>query len=284
MHHFADDTNLIHFNKSIKKLNKLVNLDMKNLATWLNANKISLNVQKTELVIFKNIRKILEKPIKIKLSGKRLYPTNNVRYLGIKIDENLTWKQHIDYTITKLNRANALLYKIRNFVKPKALRSVYFAIFESHLNYANLVWGQNPNATQRIFTMQKKAVRIISFQKMNSHTSTLFKEYNILKFHDKIEIDNIIFINKSLNNVLPSTFSNWFKFCHEIHNYETSSTSKHHLYKQSYKTNAYGKFSVKISAAESWNKTQDLLGEISLKMLIPNKLKKLLNEKYIDSY
>ena len=67
VHHFADDTNLLHFHKSVDKLNKLVNLDMKNLATQLNANKISLNVQKTELLIFKNKNKLLEKPTKIKL-------------------------------------------------------------------------------------------------------------------------------------------------------------------------------------------------------------------------
>ena len=53
VHHFADDTNLLHFNSSTKKLNRLVNLDMKHLSVWLNANKISLDVQKTELVIFK---------------------------------------------------------------------------------------------------------------------------------------------------------------------------------------------------------------------------------------
>ena len=87
-----------------------------------------------------------------------------MRYLGIKIDENLTWKQHVDFIITKLNRANALLDKVRNFVKPKTLKSVYCAIFESHLNYANLVWGQNSNASHRVFTLQKKAVRINSFQ------------------------------------------------------------------------------------------------------------------------
>ena len=65
VHHFADDTNLLHFNSSAKKLNRLVNLDMKHLSVWLNANKISLNVQKTELVIFKQKRKILDHKIKI---------------------------------------------------------------------------------------------------------------------------------------------------------------------------------------------------------------------------
>ena len=69
VHHFADDTNL-HFGKSMIKLNKYVNLDMKNLTDWLNANKISLNVQKTELVIFKHQRKKLGGEIKIKLNRK----------------------------------------------------------------------------------------------------------------------------------------------------------------------------------------------------------------------
>ena len=284
VHHFADDTNLLHFNKSVNKLNKLVNTDMKNLANWLNSNKISLNVQKTELVIFKNKRKILENPIKITLSGKRLYPTNNVRYLGIKIDENLTWKEHIEYISTKLNRANALLYKIRTFVKSKTLRTIYFAIFESHLNYANLVWGQNCSSTQRIFTLQKKAIRIISFQNRNSHSSPFFKENMILKFHDKIKIDNIVFINKSLNNSLPSVFFNWFKFCSDIHNYETSSSANDHLFKQSYRTNAYGKYSLKISAIDSWNEIQDQMGMITLKDLNSKELKELLNKKFIDSY
>ena len=108
VHHFADDLNLIHFSKSVYRLNKYVNLDMKNLTYWLNANKISLNVKKTELVIFKHQRKKLDSPIKIKLNRKRLYPSKSVKYLGIKIYENLNWKQHIHYITIRLNRANAL--------------------------------------------------------------------------------------------------------------------------------------------------------------------------------
>ena len=84
VHHFADDTNLLHFNSSTKKRNRLVNLDMNHLSIWLNANKISLNVQKTELVIFKQKRKILDHEIKIKLNRKRLYPTPSVKYEGVK--------------------------------------------------------------------------------------------------------------------------------------------------------------------------------------------------------
>ena len=67
VHHFADDTNLLHFNKSVAKLNNLANQDMENLTVWLNANKISLNVEKTKLVIFKRQRRNLALRLKLNL-------------------------------------------------------------------------------------------------------------------------------------------------------------------------------------------------------------------------
>ena len=78
VHHFVDDINLFHTNKSVKILNKLVNHDIKQLNNWLRANKISLNIEKTQLVIFKSLRKVLSDKIKIKLTGKRLCPSNSV--------------------------------------------------------------------------------------------------------------------------------------------------------------------------------------------------------------
>ena len=128
---------------------------MKNLTDWLNANKISLNVKKTELVIFEHKKKKLVYPIRIKLSRKIIYLSNSVRYLDVKIDENLNWKDHIHDIATRLNRANALLFKIRNYVNFNTLKLIYFAIFDSLKNDANLIWGQNVNSTFRIVTLQK---------------------------------------------------------------------------------------------------------------------------------
>ena len=91
VHHFADDTNLFHTNKSVKNLNKLVNHGMKQLNNWLSANKISLHVEKTGLVIFQSPRKVLSDEIKIKLTENRLYPSNSVKYLGVRIDKFLHW-------------------------------------------------------------------------------------------------------------------------------------------------------------------------------------------------
>ena len=166
IYHFADDTNLLWLGNSINKLNKLVNADLKHLANWLNANKISLNVKKTEMIIFKSKQKKLEGDLKIKLCGKRLYPTESVKYLGVKIDTNLTWQHHVNDLSIKLNRANALLFKMRKYASPKILRSIYFAIFDSYLFYCCLVWAQNCSIIQQIIILQKKARKYFIYQQI----------------------------------------------------------------------------------------------------------------------
>ena len=103
IHHFVDDTNLLIINKSLKRSNKPLNIDLKKLTNSTNANKISLNVSKTELIIFKAKRKPLAFNMKIKLNGKRLYPTDSVKYLEVKIDSKLNWKSHVNAIATKLN-------------------------------------------------------------------------------------------------------------------------------------------------------------------------------------
>ena len=112
----------------MKNLNKLVNHDMKQLNNWLSANKISLNVEKTELVIFKSPRKVLFDEIKIKLTRERLYSSNSVKYLGVRIDKFLHWHDQVNNIAVKLNRANALLFKIRNYVNMKTLSNIYYTI------------------------------------------------------------------------------------------------------------------------------------------------------------
>ena len=151
------------------------------------------------MVIFKSKHKKFEGDLKIKLCGKRLYPTESVKYLGVKIDTNLSWQYHINDLSIKLNRANALLFKMTKYVSLKILRSIYFAIFDFFLSYCCLVWVQNCSTIQQIMILQKKAIRIINFQPRNFHTIPLFKQNSILKFQDKTCLETILFVSKSLN-------------------------------------------------------------------------------------
>ena len=86
-------------------MNKQINQELKKITNWLNENKNSLNVSKTEVVLFKLSRKLTDISLKLKLNRKRLFPTTSVKDLGINIDENLNWKQHIFDIAVKLNKS-----------------------------------------------------------------------------------------------------------------------------------------------------------------------------------
>ena len=91
------------------------------------------------MVIFKFMQNKFEGDLKIKLCGKRLYATESIKYLGVKIDTNLTWQYHVNDFFIKLNRGNALLFRMRKYVSLKILRSICFAIFDTYLSYYCLV-------------------------------------------------------------------------------------------------------------------------------------------------
>ena len=128
------------------------------------------------------------------------------------------------------------------------------------------------------------AIRIINFQPRNFHTSYLFKQSSILKFLDKICLENILFFSKFLNNLSTSVFNTWFRFSSDQHNYETSSSIQGNLTKFFYKTNKYGKYSITVSAVDVWNKIQRQLKNKLLKDLPPNKTKTIVSNFYFKSY
>ena len=102
------------------------------------------------MVIIKSKQKKSEDDLKIKLCDKRLYPTENIEYFGVQIDPNLSSQYHVKDLSIKLNRTNALLFKMRKYLRLKILRSIYFAIFNSYLSYCCLVWAQNCSTIQQI--------------------------------------------------------------------------------------------------------------------------------------
>ena len=143
--HFADDICLLNIKDSVKQIDKVVNKELKFLVQWLNANIISLNVAKTEVVIFRRKKKHLDCDLNLKLCGKKIKPSNYVRYLGIYLDEYLNWSTNINHLSQQLVRANAVLCKLRHFVNVATIKSIFFIpIFH--------------NSKHRITLLQKKAM------------------------------------------------------------------------------------------------------------------------------
>ena len=158
-HHFADDTNLVCFGRSLKSLSNKINPDLRNLTRWLQANKISLHTGKTEYILF-NSHKPLDHDFVVKLGGKRIAPSCHIKYLGMLIDRNLNFGPQINAVSIKLKKANGILARLRHSVPKSILISVYYALFFSHLYYCIQIWGQNVSASQ---SLQNAAVRIMSF-------------------------------------------------------------------------------------------------------------------------
>ena len=109
--------------------------------------------------------------------------------------------------------------------------------------------------------IKKTHQNVISALNLSINPLFFFQKNNILKVSDKTMINNTIFINKALNNKLPPIFKNRFQSCYNIHHYSTTSSVKDHLHKKSFRVNNVGKFSVTISAIDSWNKMQDQMGK-----------------------
>ena len=87
-----------------------------------------------------------------------------------------------------------MLCKVKDFVSPNVLKSIYYAIFESRIDYACIIWGQN-STINGLYILQKKALRIINFKDRNAHSSPLFHYFKIIKIADKVKIENCLFIN-----------------------------------------------------------------------------------------
>ena len=97
-----------------------------------------------------------------------LYPTDSLKYLKIHLNKYLRWKHQINNAAVKLNRANAMLSKIRQNVDIKALKSIHHAISES-FSYASLVWAQNSSSIRSLHILQKRSLRLIFVHKRNAH-------------------------------------------------------------------------------------------------------------------
>ena len=123
-YHFAYDTNITLSDSSLETLAKRMNYDLRKLSLWLRANKLSLYVEKAELVVFRRQNAKLNKSFKIKLDGKRLFPTSSVKYPGALLDEHLTWSPQISLGI---------LIKRRYQAKIHILKTIYRSLFGTHL-------------------------------------------------------------------------------------------------------------------------------------------------------
>ena len=139
------------------------------------------------------------------MQEQQIREKQSIKYLGIFIDSHLNWKSHILELSKKISRGIGILAKLRHFVSIQILLQMYNAIIYSFLTYAVLLWG-NTYITNLspLVTLQKKAIRIITFSDYRAHTSPLFnKMLNLLKLLDIVKLHTGIFMLCFCNGLLP---------------------------------------------------------------------------------
>ena len=160
----------------------------------------------------------------------------SVKYLRVKIDTNLSWQCHVNDLSIKLNRANALLFKMRKYVSLKILRSIYFLLFLTPTYLTAVLFGLRIVALlNKLWFYKKRQLELLIFNQETPIPVPYSNKTSSLKFQDKICLENILFVSKSLNNLTLSVFGTRFSFSSDQHNYETSSSTLDNLTKIFYK-------------------------------------------------
>ena len=213
---FADDTSLFYSHENKDEGAKILNDELSKIADWLAANKLSLNVSKSKLLIFSNKHSLVKDDSiassGIFINGEMLKEVDHAKYLGALLDNKLNWSYQINAVNLKLSKGIGLLAKIRHFVPNSILRSLYFSFINPYIDYNLLNWGMAaPTNLNLVNSKMKKAVRIISFKNSDQHTDPLFKELEILPLDKSIELKNAKFMWRLKNGILPESLAKNFR-------------------------------------------------------------------------
>lgn len=264
-HLFADDANLFYSHNDITLLQHNINSELTNVHSWLCSNKLSLNIDKSNFVIFHPPQKKLVSKVVLQMNGKKLKQEKCIKYLGIYIDSNLSWKPHVEYVSKKIRRSIGILSKIRYYVDINVLIQLYYALIYPFLIYGIIAWGNTYQTTlQPLYILQKKSLRLITFSRFDDHSSPLFKKLKILKLQDIVKLYTLTFMFKFHNQLLPSIFTSFFIPNNVIHNYETRLATNKSYYIQRARTN-YGIFNIRFQGPKLWNSIEENLKTASLK-------------------
>ena len=215
---FADDTTFQVSGVDTKELFEIANFELAKASTWFKVNKLTLNVKKTKLMIFSGHNKNIDTSnLSITIDDKIVEQIGNkckekyFKFVGHVLDENLTWEGHVEHIAKKLASANFAINSSKNFLPLKIRKTIYYSLFDSHLNFGNLLWGCASNKfLNKIEKLQKKCIRNVDLQKFTSHTEPIYKKLKILKFSDKLSFCQAQFMHQYRHSKLPPSFDGMF--------------------------------------------------------------------------
>ena len=250
---FADDTNLFFSNKNLTDLEKIINRELQNICQWFNLNKLSINVKKTNFILFGHNKHT--KSINICINDTKIDQTDKTKFLGVIINQTMTWSDHITVITHKVNKSIGILSRVSKSLPSSVLVSLYQSLVAPYYDYCNIVWAiNNTIVLDNLYKTQKRAVRIVTGSVFNSHTKPLFIRLNILPISGLNRLRVGCFMFRALQNKLPNYFNSMFLSNSDVHPHFTRHHSDLHL--QPCRLNTR-KFTLKIYGPILWNSVPD---------------------------
>ena len=258
---FADDTTILYSHKDLETQVPTINRELSEVSNWFKTNKLSVNASKTNFMILGTSQMTKkydqDDSLQIILDDTKLDRVTNTKFLGVIIDENITWKQHIDATSKTISRNIGVINKLKHYLPGRILYSLYCSLVMPYINYGVLVWGNAYKThVEKIFKLQKWAMRVISNSHYRSHSAPLFNKFNITNVFDSYQLELGVFMYKYANGELPSSFNNFFTKRSDIHNYQTRYKND---YNQTRNKKCFSDHSVRTSGPVLWNSLKDYI-------------------------
>ena len=216
---------------SHNNLNSLVthlNIELCKVHSWLISNRLILNSSKSHMMIFTK-RKVNLDDVKIFINTCEIKRVRVTKFLGVMLDEALTWNNHIDGVCSKVARCIGVLNKL-NFLPSHILKSLYFTLLHPHLNYCNVIWASSSvNNLMRLHRFQKKAVRIMCNLHFCAPTSLSFQKLKILNIFDMYKFNVACFMYSCHKKLLPLSLRKFVCINSEKHDRFTRRTNNFYV-------------------------------------------------------
>ena len=210
---FADDSNILASEKDKKILYEKVNTELIKLSNWFSHNKLSLHYEKTEFIQFSKTNKnTIQEQFTVEIDGRPIRRVAESKFLGVHLDENISWRKHINNLITKISQMIGIIGRARRFMDTPQLILLYNTMVLPHLQYCLINWGnfkddRNMKYRDRILRLQKCFLRIIYSENRLAHADPLFARMGTLKIDDLYKQSVRCFSFKLTKNMLPSRMS-----------------------------------------------------------------------------
>ena len=250
---FADDAVLTSSHESPKSLQKSINGELKKLHHWFITNKLTLNLDKTKFMLFHKKRNLNQKlkKFKVNINNYSIKQVCKIKYLGVILDNKLNWNDHINFVSTKLAQTAGIIYKVRNKVPQKVLLRIYDSIGAHYLRYGVASWGSAKNtALDKLRIIQNKIIRYLTHSSRFTNVQNHYETLGILKLDDLYYLEVAKFIHRGVNDVLPSTFDEFFRPIEHQHNTRTKLNC---IFSLPRARTDLGKQSIKFSAVKVWS-------------------------------